>query len=70
MRSMKKIFHLRNRSLKLCTIAFLLLVSFNSAVSQALPDKDYPATPKIAGSVDVAEGAAGIDFLRTETGQR
>src|SRR5687768_16006686 len=41
MRSMKKIFHLRNRSLQLCTLAFLLLVSFNSAVSQALPDKDY-----------------------------
>lgn len=28
------------------------------------------ATLRIAGSVDVAEGAAGIDFLRIETGQR
>src|SRR5687768_5430111 len=41
MRSMKKIFHLRNRSLRLYALACLLLVSVNSAVPQALPDKDY-----------------------------
>ena len=39
---MKKIFHLRNRSLQLCALACLLtLFPTNSTLSQALPDKDY-----------------------------
>ncbi len=42
MRSMKRIFRLRNRSLLLCALASLLtLVPANTVISQVLPDKDY-----------------------------